>query len=233
MILPSSASWRAPRVNPDLPFIMQRRMLDMSIGCVTNATITAVSTPGYSGTDFLRVGASSPDSGGIPTFVSQWAPFTLTTIMDAVSDTLQLDLFKEFYIQGVEFTFTMMGSSSSGQLARQAVPEIVLVPDQEDENMITSIENALAYEGAQSRFLLPNTSFKWSIVPRPASAFFQSLTTFGYGYALGKSWFNLASSRAMPWYTAKGIVRNFPPNIDSGCWIRVSAVVTFALRRPY
>ncbi len=230
---PRSSSWVSPRLNPDTPFRMQRRMMDMTLGCVSNGTLSAVPTPGYSGTNFVTVGSSSTDSGGVPTLTNVWAPFSLITIMDALADTLTLDLFKEFYIEGVEFTFTMIGGESSGQLFRQSVPEIIIVPDQENETLFTTIEDCLAYEGAQSRFLTAYKPMKWSIQPKPAAAIYQSLTTFGFGYSTGKSWFNLGSSRAVPHYSGKGVIRNFPPNTDSGCWIRVEAVVTFALRRPY
>ncbi len=208
--------------------------MDVTLGCTSNGTISAVPTPTYSGTNFVTVGSSSNDSGGAPTFVPVWAPFSLVTILDALADTLTLDLFKEFQVLGTEFTFTLMSGDASGQTVRSNVPEILMVPDQENETLFSNIEDCLAYEGCQSKFLFPFRSFKWSIVPRAAAAFYQSLTTQSYGYSTTKNqWWNLGSSRAMPLYSGKGIIRNFPPNTDSGCWIRVSSVVTLGLRRPY
>jgi hypothetical protein len=188
--------------------------------------------PGFSGTPWVVLGTTIADIS--PNAASYGAiPLSCKFSLDAFPNYADIaNLFAEYRVAGVVFTFSSQNGSAGLDNVGGIVPEIWASPWPESDVPPTTIiqqESRVCTRRCVSGF----NTLVMPIAPRPAVQMYQSPTTTGYVFMSNQdTWASTASTVSMPWYALTAIIRQFLLTNNSGMNVRISAEAFIECRRP-
>lgn len=225
--------FRIPNINryvPDQVFYLRRNLADALIAIQALAIPTVQFMPGFSGTPWVILAAPTPDisPNGTP-YVAQGLSCQFT--LDALSAFADIqNMFAEFRVAGVRYTFTTQDGDAGLQNVGGVIPEIWASPWPESA---VPPPNPVAQEQRQCirRCVTGLRPLTLTVAPRPAVELYESPILSGYAYMSNQETWMSATSVSTPWYAISAMIRNFIATNNSGFGIRISAEAFLECRR--